>query len=97
MSEPRLQPATRLDQVRYDIRGPLSQRARELELAGVELLRLNIGNPARFGLHAPAALREAIAANLPKADPYGHELGLESAREALLLDAAARGIAVADA
>ncbi len=97
MSDFHLAPATRLDQVRYDIRGPLSQRARELELAGVELLRLNIGNPARFGLHAPAALREAIAANLPKADPYGHELGLESAREALLLDAAARGIAVADA
>ena len=97
MSANRFVPASRLDQVRYDIRGPLSQRARELEQAGIDLLRLNIGNPARFGLHAPAALQEAIAANLPKADPYGHELGLESAREALRLDTAARGIALADA
>jgi alanine-synthesizing transaminase len=92
-----LAPATRLDQVRYDIRGPLSQRARELEQAGVDLLRINIGNPARFGLHAPAALREAISAHLHEADAYGHELGLEVARAALVADAAARGIHGLDA
>lgn len=97
MPDFRLAPATRLDQVRYDIRGPLSQRARELEQQGVDLLRINIGNPARFGLHPPAALREAIAAHLHEADAYGHELGLEIAREALIADAAARGIGVLDA
>lgn len=97
MSDFRLAPATRLDQVRYDIRGPLSQRARELEQQGVDLLRINIGNPARFGLHPPAALREAIAAHLHEADAYGHELGLETAREALVADAAARGIGALDA
>ncbi len=97
MSDFRLAPATRLDQVRYDIRGPLSQRARELEQQGVDLLRINIGNPARFGLHPPAALREAIAAHLHEADAYGHELGLEIAREALVADAAARGISALDA
>ncbi|EQD27932.1 aspartate aminotransferase, partial [mine drainage metagenome] len=64
-----------LDQVRYDIRGPLSQRARELEQQGVDLLRINIGNPARFGLHPPAALREAIAAHLHEADAYGPRAG----------------------
>ena len=90
------QPASRLAEVRYDIRGPLSQRARELEQQGVDLLRLNIGNPARFGLHAPEALREAMAAHLRDADAYGHELGLEAARVALVQDAAARGVAVAD-
>ena len=92
MSDFRLAPATRLDQVRYDIRGPLSLRARALEQDGVELLRLNIGNPARFDLHAPTALREAIAAHLHEIDAYGHELGLEPAREALVADAVARGI-----
>ncbi|MCK9368267.1 MAG: aminotransferase class I/II-fold pyridoxal phosphate-dependent enzyme [Metallibacterium scheffleri] len=97
MSDFRLAPATRLDQVRYDIRGPLSQRARELEQQGVDLLRINIGNPARFDLHPPAALREAIAAHLHEADAYGHELGLETARAALVADAAARGIHGLDA
>lgn len=97
MSDFRIAPATRLDQVRYDIRGPLSQRARELEQQGVDLLRINIGNPARFDLHPPAALREAIAAHLHEADAYGHELGLEIAREALVADAAARGIGALDA
>ena len=39
-----------LREVRYDIRGELSRRARELEGQGRQLIRLNIGNPGAFGL-----------------------------------------------
>ena len=45
--------SSRLDQVRYDIRGPLSRRAHELEAAGTPVLRLNIGNPGLFALAVP--------------------------------------------
>ena len=34
----------RLDEVRYDIRGPLSRRAHELEAEGRSILRLHIGS-----------------------------------------------------
>jgi len=97
MSADSIATASRLDAVTYDIRGALSQRARVLEEQGVPLLHMNIGNPARFGLHPPPALAEAIGAHLHEADAYGHELGLASARAALLEDARARGAAVPDA
>src|SRR5215469_1282102 len=51
----------RLGEVRYDIRGELSRRARELEAAGRDIVHLNIGNPGRFGFAAPEHLRRAVA------------------------------------
>jgi alanine-synthesizing transaminase len=75
--------STRLDQVRYDIRGPLSRRAHELEAAGTQVLRLNIGNPGLFGFRVPQHLRDAIAAALPRSEAYCHQQGLLEAREAV--------------
>ncbi len=75
--------STRLDQVRYDIRGPLSRRAHELEAEGRRILRLNIGNPGLFGFRVPQHLREAIAAKLPNSEAYCHQQGLVEAREAI--------------
>src|SRR3984885_9178004 len=43
--------ASRLRDVRYDIRGPVLRRARQLEADGHQILKLNLGNPAPFGLH----------------------------------------------
>src|SRR5215469_3783330 len=45
--------AGRLSNVRYDIRGPVLRRARQLEAAGHNIIKLNLGNPAPFGLDAP--------------------------------------------
>ncbi len=73
----------RLSQVRYDIRGPLSRRAHELEAAGHPILRLNIGNPGLFGFRVPQHLRDAIAGALPKSEAYCHQQGLAEAREAV--------------
>jgi alanine-synthesizing transaminase len=42
----------RLSEVRYEIRGELARRARELEAQGRKLIKLNIGNP---GLRFPRA------------------------------------------
>ena len=89
-------PSPRLTAVRYDIRGPLVQRARALEAAGRSLFHLNIGNPARFGLHTPPHLVAAVTAHLADSEGYGHELGLDDARAAIFAQQRARGVRVAD-
>ena len=75
--------SSRLDQVRYDIRGPLSRRAHELEAEGKPVLRLNIGNPGLFGFRVPQRLRDAIAEALPRSEAYCHQQGVPEAREAV--------------
>ncbi|GAB2489419.1 aminotransferase class I/II-fold pyridoxal phosphate-dependent enzyme [Arenimonas alkanexedens] len=72
-----------LREVRYDIRGELSRRARELEGQGRQLIRLNIGNPGAFGFQAPAHLQAALVGHVDQSDPYTHQQGLPLAREAV--------------
>jgi alanine-synthesizing transaminase len=79
MSAP-IRPSKRLDQVTYDIRGPLSRRARELEAEGREIVRLNIGNPGAFGFRAPDVLREAVERGIASSEAYCHQQGLPQAR-----------------
>ena len=86
-----LLPSAHLSEVRYEIRGALTRRARELETAGRDIIKLNIGNPGRYGFEAPAHLREAIAAHLADSAAYGHEQGLEAAREAIAARQRANG------
>ncbi|NLW96385.1 MAG: pyridoxal phosphate-dependent aminotransferase, partial [Xanthomonadaceae bacterium] len=61
MSVPSLPVRQRLSEVRYEIRGELARRARELEGQGRQLIKLNIGNPGAFGFRAPEHLQRAIA------------------------------------
>jgi len=86
-----IKPSAHLAEVRYEIRGALTRRARDLEAAGQPIIKLNIGNPARYGFSVPAHLREAIAAHLHESEAYGHEQGLEEAREAIAAQQRARG------
>ncbi|HEY9144002.1 MAG TPA: aminotransferase class I/II-fold pyridoxal phosphate-dependent enzyme, partial [Arenimonas sp.] len=72
-----------LREVRYDIRGELSRRARELEGQGRQLIRLNIGNPGAFGFRAPDHLQLALADKVAESDAYTHQQGLPLAREAV--------------
>jgi len=82
-----------LSRVRYEIRGPLARRAHEIELAGHEVIKLNIGNPALFGFRMPDALRDAVAEHLPQSDGYCHQKGILPAREAVAAAMTARGVA----
>ncbi|WP_028770440.1 aminotransferase class I/II-fold pyridoxal phosphate-dependent enzyme [Silanimonas lenta] len=81
----------RLREVRYEIRGDLARRARELESHGHKLIKLNIGNPGAFGFRAPEHLQRAIADHIHDTDPYTHQQGLPRAREALAAHYRARG------
>jgi len=82
---------TRLTEVRYEIRGELARRARELEGQGRSLIKLNIGNPGAFGFRAPDHLQRAIADHIASTDPYTHQQGLPEAREAIAAFHKARG------
>ncbi|KRA16368.1 MULTISPECIES: aminotransferase class I/II-fold pyridoxal phosphate-dependent enzyme [unclassified Lysobacter] len=83
MSLPPLKTRERLSEVRYEIRGELARRARELEAQGRKQIKLNIGNPGAFGFRAPEHLQRAIAERIADTDPYTHQQGLPVAREAI--------------
>lgn len=76
--------SNKLDCVCYDIRGPIMDEADKLSAEGVEILKLNIGNPAPFGFHAPEQVIQAITENLTKTEGYSDSKGLPAAREAIL-------------
>ncbi len=75
--------ATRLADVRYDIRGPVLRRARELEAQGHEIIKLNIGNPAPFGLFTPDAVLQHVTAAVEASQGYSDARGILEAREAV--------------
>jgi len=89
---PPITPSKSLVNVRYEIRGPLAQRALELERSGHEIIKLNIGNPGAFGFRAPEAMRRAIIENLETADAYTHQKGIFPAREAVVHQQQSRGV-----
>jgi alanine-synthesizing transaminase len=92
MPLPRIKPSSCLADVRYEIRGPLARRAAELEKAGYEILKLNIGNPGAFGFRAPETMRLAMIENLRDSDAYCHQKGIFPAREAVVMQQQGRGV-----
>ncbi len=74
----------KLQNIHYEIRGPLQQAADEMEKRGESILRLNIGNPAPFGLRAPEHLLRTYMNRLTEAEGYSDSKGLLSARQAIM-------------
>ena len=76
--------SSRLDGVRYEIRGPVLKAAQQLEEAGYKILKLNIGNPAVFDLNAPEEIVKDVILNLPYSDGYSDSKGIFPARKAVM-------------
>lgn len=74
----------KLDNVCYDIRGPVMDEAKRLEEDGYNILKLNIGNPAPFGLDAPDEIIHDVISNIRKAQGYSDSKGIFSARKAIM-------------
>ena len=74
----------KLQNVCYDIRGPLLKTANKMEAEGQRIIKLNIGNPAPFGFEAPHEILRDVAMNLPAATGYSDSQGIFSARKAVL-------------
>jgi len=75
--------ASRLQDVRYDIRGPVLRRMRQLEADGHQILKLNLGNPAPFGLTAPDAVLSSVVHSIGDAQGYSDARGIHPARLAV--------------
>jgi alanine-synthesizing transaminase len=87
-----ISPSSKLNNVRYEIRGDLAKRAYDLEKSGTQITHLNIGNPASYGLIAPDRLRIAMIENISNCDAYTHQKGIFPAREAIIMQQQSRGI-----
>ncbi|GGY84807.1 pyridoxal phosphate-dependent aminotransferase [Marinobacter zhanjiangensis] len=84
--------SAKLDNVCYEIRGPVLREARRLEEEGHRVLKLNIGNPAAFELDVPEEIQQDVIYNLHTAQGYVESKGLFSARKAVMHYCQERGI-----
>ena len=76
--------SNKLDNVCYDIRGPVLKAADQLESDGHTVLKLNIGNPAPWGFNAPEEILRDVIRNVPQSQGYCDSKGLYSARKAVM-------------
>ncbi len=76
--------SAKLDNVCYDIRGPVMDEAMRMEARGAKILKLNIGNPAPFGFSAPDEVILDLIYNLRSCEGYSDSQGLFSARKAIM-------------
>ncbi len=82
----------KLENVLYDIRGPVPREAQRLEEEGYQIIKLNIGNPAPFGFDAPEEIIHDVIINLPAAQGYCESKGIFPARKAVMQYCQQKGI-----
>lgn len=76
--------SSKLNNVLYDVRGPVVDEAERMEEAGTQILKLNIGNPAPFGFHTPDEVIYDMRRQLTECEGYSPAHGLFSARKAIM-------------
>jgi alanine-synthesizing transaminase len=79
----KIRQSRKLQNVRYDVRGPILLEAQRLEAEGHHILKLNIGNTAPFGFDAPEAIVADIVHHLPDSQGYSDSQGIYPARTAV--------------
>ena len=84
--------STKLDHVLYDVRGPVVDEAARMEDEGMQVLKLNIGNPAPFGFRTPDEVIYDMRRQLTDCEGYSVANGLFSARKAIMQYAQIKGI-----
>ena len=82
----------KLDNVAYDVRGPVLDEAMAMEAAGAKILKLNIGNPGSFKFEAPDCILNAMSETLSVSEAYSDSKGIMEAREAIAAYTRKKGI-----
>ncbi len=82
----------KLANVCYDIRGPIMDRARQMEEEGHKVIKLNIGNLAVFGFDSPEEIQQDMIRNLPNSAGYSDSKGIFAARKAVMHETQKQGI-----
>ncbi len=88
----RFDKSSKLDNVLYDVRGPVVDEAARMEEEGKNVLKLNIGNPAPFGFSAPDEVIEDMIMNIRDCQGYSASSGLFSARKAIMQYCQIKGV-----
>ena len=83
----------KLDNVAYDVRGPVLDEAMAMEAQGMKILKLNIGNPATFKFEAPECIINEMTAKLTASEGYSDSKGILEGREAIVEYTRKKGIA----
>lgn len=76
--------SSKLNNVLYDVRGPVVDEAERMESSGVQILKLNIGNPAPFGFRTPDEVIYDMRQQLTECEGYSPAKGLFAARKAIM-------------
>ncbi|MBM3360318.1 MAG: pyridoxal phosphate-dependent aminotransferase [Betaproteobacteria bacterium] len=79
-----LKKSSKLNNVCYDIRGPVLSHAKKMEEEGHRIIKLNIGNPAAFGFEAPEEIVQDVIRNMSKASGYTDSKGLFEPRKSIM-------------
>ncbi|MFM8826551.1 MAG: pyridoxal phosphate-dependent aminotransferase [Actinomycetota bacterium] len=96
MTTEEIKQSAKLENVLYDIRGPVLEEAKRLEEQGHRIMKLNIGNPHPFGFEAPPEILVDVIRHLPQAQGYSDSQGIRSARTAVVQHYQERGIDITD-
>lgn len=78
------QKSSKLEDVCYDVRGPVLDEANRMQERGIDVLKLNLGNPAPFGFNAPEEVILDMIYNLRESQGYSDSKGIFSARKAIM-------------
>ena len=73
----------KLNNVSYDVRGPVLEEAERMQEEGIRILKLNTGNPAPFGFDAPNEIVRDMIVNVRDSEGYSDSKGIFSARKAI--------------
>jgi len=94
-----IQKSKKLDNICYEIRGPVPERARQLEEEGHKIIKLNIGNLAAFNFEPPDEIVRDMILNMPHAAGYTDSKGMFAPRKAIMhytQSKQIRGVAIDD-
>lgn len=92
MNVKEIKKSSKLDNVLYDVRGPVVDEATRMEENGTNVLKLNIGNPAPFGFRTPDEIVYDMQRQLTECEGYSAAKGLFSARKAIMQYAQVKGL-----
>ena len=84
--------SSKLEHVSYDVRGPVVDEAARMSARNIRILKLNIGNPAPFGFHAPQEIIDDMQRMLKDGEGYSDSKGVFSARKAIMQYCQLKGI-----
>lgn len=84
--------SSRLNYIGYDIRGPVTDEADKMIEQGIDILKLNTGNPGAFGFDAPDEIIHTLIDDVRKSQPYSDSKGLPEARQAIASYCDTKGI-----